>query len=193
MLAVLNKIKNFVLDALFSPLCVSCRKAVGPAENFVCSDCLGKIKVNNSLFCPVCRARVPENKKICHFDCPYLLGAATDYGDAVIQNVIHFLKYKKIKSLSAAAGEIVLNYLKNLNLNLDNFMIVPVPLHKRKEFSRGFNQSRLIAENISNKFDLSFPRLPAQAEKRESSVFQIPVCCALKRIKNNKQQAGLND
>ncbi len=101
-----------------------------------------------------------------------MLGAASDYDDPIIQSVIHFLKYKKIKNLSVVAAEIILNYLKNLNLNFENFVIVPVPLHKRKEFSRGFNQAGLIAEHISR-------------------TAGVPFLLALKRIKNNKPQVGL--
>lgn len=174
MIVVLNKIKKAILDALFSPICAVCRKNVPPSENFVCRDCLSLIEINRTFFCPICRARLPENKKICHFDCPYVLAAASNYDNAVVQNVIHLLKYKQIKGLAPILAEIIFDYLKNLELNFENFVIVPVPLHKRKEFSRGFNQSRLIAENISQKLNISFHG-------------------ALKRIKNNKAQAGLKD
>jgi len=126
------------------------------------------------MFCPVCRARIPEGRKICHFNCPYLLAAACDFGNPVVQNAIHFLKYRNVKGLAENFSEIISDYLLELNLDLSGFFITPVPLHKKRERLRGFNQARLIAESVSRKTG-------------------VPLENFLIKTKNNKQQAGLRD
>ena len=55
---------------------------------------------------------------------------------------------------------------------IKNFIVVPIPLHYRRERQRGFNQSKLLADEISKKFNI-----------------QVVEC--LKRIKNNDPQAKL--
>ena len=171
MFPFLIKMKNLILDILCPPICLHCRKTL-TANQYLCETCLNSIQLNTSLFCPVCRLRLAENKKICgHAN--YLLGAAGNYHDPVLRNLIHYFKYKSFKNLSLILGEIIINYLKLLNLEtykLSNFIIVPIPLHRFKERQRGFNQSKLLANNIAEYFNLE-------------------TVDALKRIKNTKPQA----
>jgi ComF family protein len=140
----------------------------------ICNDCFKSIKLNNTLFCPVCRARLAENKKICHFDSPYLLAAAASYDDTIVQNLIHYFKYKSFGNLAVPLSEIIVKYLENIfhvsSSMLQDFILVPVPLHFWREKKRGFNQSRLLAENLS-------------------TFLNIPLADCLKRIKNTQPQA----
>lgn len=180
----LIKLKNIILDILFPPICINCRKTLTNAENdadqrgkIICEQCLGIIKLNSALFCPVCRARLAENKKICHRDAPYFLAAAGNYDDPVLQNLIHYFKYKSFENLAPILGELLIKYFKLLNFEtfkLLNFIIVPIPLHHCRERERGFNQAKLLAEIIARHFNL-------------------PLIDGLKRIKNNEPQVKLKD
>ncbi len=174
----LTKAKDIILDILFPPLCLNCQKHLGDKNKFVCDDCLAAIKFNNTLFCPVCRARLADNKRICHYDNQYLLAAAGNYDDLILQNLIHYFKYKSFKNLAPILGELMIKYLKNVishsSLVIGYFIVVPVPLHPRRERQRGFNQAKLIAEIVAKKFNWD--------------LFE-----GLKRIKNNKPQVGLRD
>lgn len=177
MFLFLIKAKNLALDILFPPLCLNCQKSVDDRNKLICEKCLSLIKFNNTLFCPVCRARLPENKKICHYDSQYLLAAAGNYDDTVLQNLIHCFKYKYLKGLAPVLGEITLKYLGILNLtslNLKSFIVVPIPLHPKKERQRGFNQAKLIAEFLAQELNLELIE-------------------PLKRVKNTEQQAKLKD
>ena len=59
--------------------------------------------------------------------------------------------------------------IKNLKLEIRNFVIVPIPLHPRRRRNRGFNQAKLLAESVAKNFNL-------------------PVFENLIRIKNNDPQ-----
>lgn len=169
------KLKDIILDVLFPPVCLNCEKNLKDRDNkFLCEDCAALIKINNTPFCPVCRARIPDNKKICHRDSPYLLAAAASYDNPVIQNLIRYFKYKSFQNLAPVLGEIICNYLKLINLKLDNYAAVPIPLYPSRERKRGFNQAQLLAEFTA-------------------SYFNLQLMNGLKRTVNNKPQVGLKD
>ncbi|MDI6717794.1 MAG: ComF family protein [Patescibacteria group bacterium] len=156
------QLKEFVLNILFPPICANCRKRIIAEKNnkFVCDDCLALIQINNTLFCPICQARLPENKRICGHknekfkEFPYLLGAVSDFNNETLQNLIYNFKYQHLKWLAPALGNIMVSYLKTMNLKLNDFIIIPIPLHKSRERFRGYNQSELLAEFVGKEFNL---------------------------------------
>jgi len=187
----LRKVQNIILDILFPPICLNCRKSFNHQNKLICENCLSLIKINYTLFCPICRARLADNKRVCahYYDYDddhdkkkrsfyYYLAAAGNYDDPVLQNLIHYFKYKRFKNLAPILGEILIKYLNNLfenwKLKIENFIIVPVPLHPRRERERGFNQAKILAEIVAHHFNLT-------------------LIDALKRIKNTKPQAKIKD
>jgi ComF family protein len=187
MFPLFTKIKNLILDIFFQPICLNCQKHLQRSKttnssestnNYLCDNCYNSIKLNNTLFCPVCRARLAENKRICHYDSSYLLAAAGNYDDPALQNLIHYFKYKYFRNLAPILGEILIQYLNSLNpkfyiLN-SKPIVIPIPLHPRRERKRGFNQAKLIAEIVAQ-------------------YFALPLIDGLKRIKNNKPQVNLKN
>ncbi len=177
MFPLFTKIKNLILDILFPPICLNCQKTLEDKNRLICQPCLSLVKLNNTLFCPVCRARLAENKKICHYDSPYLLAAAGNYDDPVLQNLIHCFKYKYFKNLAPILAEVLVKYLSNLSLSMvknQKSVVVSIPLHSRRERQRGFNQAKLIAEIVARRFNLA-------------------LVDALKRVKDTKSQAKMKE
>lgn len=172
---------RFILDLLFPPVCLVCRKRIDTSEDkhFLCIPCLQKIKLNNTAFCPVCSRRLPENKKTCHRDSSFVLAAAGFYGDEILDPLIALLKYQKIRQAAIPLGEILSRYLKELSKNyeleLKDFLIIPIPLYRQKEKQRGFNQSYMLASQLSKNTGL-----PTTNN-------------ILKRIKNTASQVELKD
>lgn len=148
----MDLLKDFV-NAVFPQKCVGCGKAVGGET--VCADCFSGIPINSALFCGKCRARLPLGKRTCHKDFPYVLGAATDYGNATVKNLIHQLKFNYIRGSARPLGKLLAKYASSLPIKLENFVVVPVPLSAKRFRERGFNQSELIAKIFSEKLGLS--------------------------------------
>src|SRR3972149_8938279 len=137
MLAALIKIKNIVLNILFPPICVNCQKYLLKNE-YICDDCFRLIKLNSAMFCPICKSRLAENKKICNHSKKilpyfYLLAAAGNYDDPVLRNLIHGLKYRYLKNSSSLLGKILLRYIENCKLKIENFVVAPIPLHSTRQ------------------------------------------------------------
>lgn len=174
-----KKAQETVLDILFPPLCLNCRKYMQGKE-LLCSDCFSSIHINNSMFCPVCGLRIIEGKTICRHgpeklkEYPYLLAPATNYDDEIIRNLIHYFKYKGFIDIALILGILAEKYITTVfrNSEIINYVLVPVPLHPKRQRQRGFNQSELLAKFLSVKFNL-------------------PMINALKRIKNSKPQAKM--
>jgi len=103
------------------------------------------------------------------------LGAAASYEDEAVRNLIHYFKYNPLLNLQKPLATLLIKYLEKLNLDLQGFIVVPIPLHKNKLRTRGFNQSELLAEIIAKKFGIDLDTK------------------LLKRIKDTKPQIKIKD
>ena len=105
-------IVDFFIDLLFPRVCVSCK--TGIKNGIACDECLAKIERHNTLFCGKCRARIPGIKKVCHNDFPYLLGAAGDYSDSELRDILHALKFAYMKDAAETVGKLIGDYALSL-------------------------------------------------------------------------------
>ena len=173
--SLIQKAKGVALDIFFPPLCIQCGTHLDSKEReILCQTCFNAINTHNASFCEVCRARLPDNQRICHFNSPFILAAAGNYSDPVLQNLIHTFKYKGFKNAGPVLGALTIEYLRRIHINLEGYSAVPIPLHARRERERGFNQAQVLALIIANEFGLELTD-------------------ALIRTKNNKPQAHIKD
>jgi ComF family protein len=100
-----------------------------------------------------------------NFDFAYCFG---NY-EGSLQKLIHLFKYGKVESLAAPLSLLLLRALPR-DLNFDRVM--PMPMHWRKQWERGFNQAELLAAPVARRFGLK-------------------LSCNLRRKRYTKSQAGL--
>ncbi len=170
------KIKKFALDVIFPPCCLGCGKnledeSIANTNEFesefhesflnehpyVCDECFKSIPINNALYCPICFTRFAGAKLCNHAKKSNLseLGFAANYENELIKNIIWNLKYRFVRDLSETLALILYKYLLSVKIkNLASYCIIPVPLHKSRLKWRGFNQSELIAEKLSEKLNI---------------------------------------
>ncbi len=169
----LTKIWGWALDILFPPLCALCEKTMQKNERAdgICASCIASLPIKTAFTCPKCRARLAENKKVCHKDMPFYLAAALPYGDERVKKLIWRLKYEKNTYAARALSRLMREHLDTAGVSPSHAVFIPIPLHKSRERERGFNQSELIGSFVANAFQLPFERK------------------ALVRIKNTAAQA----
>ena len=82
------------------------------------------------------------------------------------QPVLHALKYKDRPDVARYFGERLGEKIKQQARFSDLEALIPVPLHPKKEFLRGYNQSRLLAEGIASEL-----KIPVRSDLLKRVVF----------------------
>ncbi len=170
----LIRLKELVLDLLFPPLCLHCQTHISKQEKdaWLCHTCENHILIYTTIFCSVCGARLPENKKVCHKSSSYLLAAATKY-DGPIRSVIRQFKYYGWPSLSKKIGKYLEKYIKTSGFSAKNYIVVPIPLHAQKLKERGFNQAELLSVEIAKLLGLKINKEALMRTKKTSAQAEL--------------------
>lgn len=133
-----------ILDFFFPKFCLNCKKP----GHYICSECLSKVEKANPI-CIVCKRFSPKGQT--HLSCrnnSYLdsFFAAYCY-QGVIRKAILALKYRFAYDISK---EIAVLFFANFALLLPKTaLLVPIPLHPKREHWRGFNQADILARQIA--------------------------------------------
>ena len=67
---------------------------------------------------------------------------------SLVQHLVHAVKYKGAKELGCFLGTMMGQAMLDAGWNNEIDVIIPLPLNKKKELKRGFNQAFVIAEGI---------------------------------------------
>jgi ComF family protein len=158
-----------LLDLIFPPRCVSC-KALGQR---ICDPCAGGISWIGSDLCVRCG--LPLDGRTNHpciepVDLHFIRSAAVFSG--AMRKALHALKYYSDRSL---AEQLVRRSYRHWSMPSWDFdALMPVPLGRKRERSRGYNQSLLLAEALSR-------------------LVEIPVDAGcLTRVRETQSQVGLS-
>lgn len=146
----ISHILENLLSFFYPKLCISCGNALRQHETFFCLGCLQnlpetdfhKIDYNPLIYNFMGRVKV-ENVFSFLF---YRKGNC-------VQDILHEIKYKGGKDLAEYLGYLYGIDLIQHNQLKDIDIIIPIPLHKKKEKKRGYNQSEWIAKGLSRAFN----------------------------------------
>jgi ComF family protein len=168
---------RLALDIALPTLCVACREPVDGEG--VCAACWAKLSFIAPPFCP--RLGIPfvydpgpgllSMEAIADPPAYQRARAAVRYDD-VARTLVHALKYQDRTDLAPAMGRWMARAGRELLDEAD--VLVPVPLHWRRGWSRRYNQSGALARVI----------------ERQSGVKVASE--ALRRVRPTQQQIGLS-
>jgi competence protein ComFC len=165
---LLNTLLAYILNTLFPPVCVSCKKE----GDFLCEDCLKSLdkKKISPVYCKT------DKDPDFHF----LDGViyALDYAkNPQIQAAVKQLKYRFTQELAEHFSNLIAEKIGELGMVKNRkIILIPVPLHKKRLNYRGFNQAAIIAKAVANKIS-----------DKKADVINL-----LERSKETQQQAKLN-
>lgn len=173
--AQLLDLKEAILDFVLPPVCIVCKKHLSPAEKIVCDVCWENLAILPSPFCPACKSFLDKSLSCRGCREKTSLCAARSLGtfDDYFQKLIHGFKYQQKISLGKRLGKTLGEKLKEDKIAEKFDCLVPVPLHSARKRDRGFNQSEVLALEMSEATNL-----PVLKE-------------LLKRTKNTKDQTKL--
>lgn len=124
-----NAIASFLLDAFFPKYCLLCNRL---------GECI----------CASCETSLPfEPQQVT----PWIF-SATLYSHRSISQLIHQWKYQNVQELTPVLGELLLRAAQHFQAALPEApMLIPVPLHRRRERARGFHHTLQLAQFISQR------------------------------------------
>lgn len=152
-----RNISNFLLDLIFPQKCVNCREF----GSFCCQKCLEKIKPIQTQVCPKC-GKISDRGQFCE-SCKndsnltgLIVGATYRIGPT--KELIHHLKYNSILEFAPILADLLIDQLIDADFR-GQVVITPVPLHRRRQNERGFNQAEIIAKLTAKKIGYDYQNL----------------------------------
>lgn len=126
---------NFLIDLLFPNYCLGCHQR----GFYICPSCLEKIDKPNR--------EISKN-----------IWSVFDYRDPLIRKAIWELKYYHRYQLAYQLGVLLYNYsLEKLSFlakeTSDPVIVIPIPMSRRKQWKRGYNQAFHIARGFCEKIN----------------------------------------
>jgi len=135
-----------LLNFFYPNSCISCGRVLYSGENFFCLHCYYSFpetryhEFKKSPLSLLFLGRVSVEN----------IGTFLFYKKGnIVQRVLHHLKYKGMKELGEFLGAIYGAQLIKEKKWQNVDVILPVPLHRKKEKKRGYNQSEWIAKGLS--------------------------------------------
>ena len=106
------------------------------------------------------QTHIQKEETLFRFPVRYVYAAALFFytGDSYYRQITRSLKYGYDLSSGRYFSHMFATYLRQCSFLEDVDLIAPVPLHKRRRWSRGYNQAQVIAEELSKSLD--WPCIP---------------------------------
>jgi len=142
-----------LLNFFYPRTCVSCGTVLLPHENFLCLHCLYNLpetryhEFEHSPLSQLFTGRVRVER----------VGAFLFYKKGnQVQKILHYLKYNGGKEIGVFLGNIYGTQLIQNKKWKTIDLIIPIPLHRKKERKRGYNQSEWIAKGLSSGMQIPY-------------------------------------
>ncbi len=142
---------KLVLGLLYPLRCPVCDGIVLPFGEKICTECLPKLKLITPPYCMKCGKKVKEGDYYCP-DCQryehlYVRGRALyDYGS--VATCLYRFKYGGRREYGDFLGEEMARYLGPFIREIGAEALIPVPLHRKREKKRGYNQAKVLADAL---------------------------------------------
>ena len=159
--AMWKKLKSLLLDLLFPKQCLNCQRET----DYLCPDCFSLLEISG----------FHQKYRTESFSDLYF---ALSYQNPLIKNLIKLFKYEPfIKELAKTLSSTIIAHFQLLDnpppflKEGSGFVLIPVPLDKKKERWRGFNQAEELGREIA-KF-LKIPLLTGCLIKTKETIPQV--------------------
>jgi ComF family protein len=180
-----RSVKNFLLEIFFPKFCFRCQRE----GSYLCQDCLATLDILENTFC-LCEkpSRLPQagkcrNCSFLHIDGLYF---AVSYKNSLIKTLVHQFKYEPYtKELANPLASLIITHFNLIQKDFspERYILIPVPLAKKKLKKRGYNQSEEIAKELSKNIGLPLFTDCLQKEKETPAQMELKKEERLKNIK----------
>jgi ComF family protein len=159
---------EWLVDWLYPPRCRACRgRIAGRDSQYFCAGCWSEIRLvshplctvcgrpfldasGDDHICGVCLSRLPRFKSARAWACY----PREDIAEHPLRQVVQRFKYGRKVSLGKSLGRLLADGCREFLNECRVDTIIPVPLHSTRLRWRGFNQSVLLARQVSYAYSL---------------------------------------
>jgi ComF family protein len=180
---------DWLIDWLYPPRCRACVATFhGRDAEYFCADCWDKIRLVGHPLCNVCGRPFPDASGddhacgLClarppHFERAWAWACypRAEIEEHPLRQAVQKFKYGRKVSLGKPLGRLMARGCGEFLRDCEADVIIPVPLHPKRLRWRGFNQSVLLARQLSRAYGVAMDPF------------------ALRRIKATPPQTQLNE
>jgi ComF family protein len=159
---------DWLVDWLYPPRCRACARRIAGADGeYFCLDCWVKIQIIGHPLCNICGRPFPDDCGedhrcgICLARPPQFFQARSwacyprqELEDHPLRHAVQKFKYGRKVSLGKPLGRLMARGCREFLAAWQADLILPVPLHSRRLRWRGFNQSVLLARQVSRAYGI---------------------------------------
>jgi ComF family protein len=141
----LSTVYESIIYLFYPKICLYCNKPLNRYENIICLDCFTRLEFTN-------HATWKENPvaKLFYGKVPltHAMALIKYEKHTLIQKLLHELKYHQHPEIGQWLGRMLGQEILKSPYLKDVEILIPIPLHPKKQKIRGYNQSEMICEGI---------------------------------------------
>lgn len=135
------------LHAVYPEICLICQNELSGGESSICSFCYSELEFTNfehfTESTPL--DQLFWGRAQLHFTYSLFYYSKTNPS----KKLLSALKYERRREVGEIFGKMIGERIKDAPELTDLDCLIPVPLHPKKEFIRGYNQSEMLAKGIA--------------------------------------------
>lgn len=161
---------NAFLDLVFPRYCFACTNSLEVGEELLCTNCHFELPRTNT--------HLHKDQKLAQkfygkVKIEEVLAYLYFVKGGKVQRLLHQLKYKGHQEIGEMMGRMYGSELKEIGIDQKIDLIVPVPLHPKKQNVRGYNQADCFAKGLSEQLGVEWkPDVLKKGKPTESQTKQ---------------------
>lgn len=153
-----KKIFRGVMDVVCPMTCPMCDRIL-PKNEKICTECEKKLVYIFEPKCKKCGKELEDEEKEYCIDCSlrkhyFKIGIAAFKYNGMISKSIYKFKYHNRRSYAAFYGDAISKVYGKEILRWNADVIIPVPIHNKRQVKRGYNQAALIARELGSNLNI---------------------------------------
>ena len=160
----MKRIIRHLLKILYPPKCIICKCYVKNEMNEICADCINTLPFKEGKTCPVCSIPVSFSygDMTCHrcrYEKRYFDRAVSPFTyEGEIRSAVLNYKFYGKTFYAKTLAQFMYDEIKEQFGNTLPDVLTYVPLHPLRYISRGYNQSKMLADYIGEKLNIPVTR-----------------------------------
>lgn len=144
------------MDILFpSDVCPLCLRSVRSRFPWACTQCVRRLPRVTGTQCRLCgRPHPGQRQALCRWcsrsAVPFAWGQHLAIYEGHLQSHLRKLKFESRRGIARPLGALLGKEILKRRQLRRNTLVVPVPLHSRREIERGYNQAELLATAVGD-------------------------------------------